>query len=210
MSGLVAEIERIRDFTRADPKLSSCHHFSFDFRLGKGDRAEFVVFGLNPGETRDDLQFEPGPTEESSLFDYRRGVDSRSRAHWLKTCRDILETDSIALTELIFWSSPTIPVLKARLGDLKPYAEWCRPLNEALFAYHQPRAIVAPGLGLLPLTAETYGLRHVETVRNAEGKRLIEHWTRDDRPWVLTKHWTGAFGFSCEEKKKITDYVRAL
>jgi hypothetical protein len=209
-SGLAAEIEAVRAYTAADPKLRACHHFSYDFRLGAFERAEYVVMGVNPGETDDDLRTEPGPTEESSLFDYRGGVDSQSRRRWFNACRRTLRTDRLALTELVFWSSPDVNALRARLGDLGPYLGWCRELNQRLLEHHRPRAVVLPGFSFLRETVELYGLKPVASVPDALGRRLIEHMTRDGQPWVFTKHWSGARGFTREDRERIADHLAAL
>lgn len=209
---LAAEIDEIRAYTKAHDELRACHHFCFDFRLGAFERAQYVVMGVNPGETRDDLAVAPGPQEESSLHDYRAGVDSRSRQRWFDTCIKVVGSDQIALSELFFWSSPNVPALVERIGPLKssPHGDFCRRLNERLIAFHQPKAIVLPGLGLLPLATSLYGLWHVGQTSSARGRRLIEHYERDGVPWIFTPHWSGSFGFSCEDRAQIADYLTRL
>ena len=141
---LRTEVERIRAYTALHAALRACHHFCFDFRLGAFHRATYIVMGLNPGETDDDRAIAGGPHEESSLVDYRAGRDSASRARWFNTCRNILSTDQIALSELCFWSSANLPALVERIGPLEgsPHMAFCRELNERLIAFHRPRAIV--------------------------------------------------------------------
>jgi hypothetical protein len=210
---LAAEIVAIRNYTNAHPHLGGCHHFSFDFRLGKSERAGFIVMGMNPGETQDDRDFAPAPCEESSLVDYRQGIDSRARARWFSTCRMMLGTDEIALTEVCFWSSPTFTEFVTRAGPehLAAHLAFCRAQNERLIAYHQPRAVALPGLSLIQTVASLYGLTHVETIRfGPQGPRLVEAYVRDGTPWVFTKHWSGARGFSTGQKRIVRDYLRTV
>lgn len=209
---LAHEIAEIRQYTKDHPVLADCHHFCFDFRLGDFDRADFIVMGLNPGETDDDRAAARGPVEESSLVDYRAGQDSASRARWFKTCRTVLRSESIALTELCFWSSPNISALEARIGPLasSPHLRFCRKLNERLISFHKPAAVVLPGLGLMPLTAKLYDLKFVSALPDDKGRRLIEHYERDGVPWVFTKHWSGSFGFTNGNKEQIADYLHEL
>lgn len=148
--GFEAEIKEIRAYTAAHDKLAACHQFCFDFRLGGFERAMFVVMGLNPGETSDDLATASGPVEESSLVDYRDGKDSRSRRRWFRKCMRMLGSDQIALSELCFWSSPDETTLIERIGplELSPHLVFCRELNEKLVNFHKPTAVVLPtGLG---------------------------------------------------------------
>lgn len=210
-SDLVAALEEIRNYTTANPALRACHHFSFDFRLGAFDRATFIIMGLNPGETPDDYGVAPGPAEESSLVDYRQGVDSPSRRRWFRTCREIVGGDSVTLSELFFWSSPDLRILQARLGPLarSPHAAFCRDLNQRLIAAHQPAAVVLPGLSLIPLAAALYGLTLVTTLHDAKG-RLIVHCEQNGLPWIFTRHWSGARGFTRESRETISAYLRAL
>lgn len=209
---LTAEIEAIRDYTARHRELAACHHFCFDFRLGNFERADWLVMGMNPGETKDDRDTAPGPAEESSLVDYRDGEDSRSRARWFGTCRKVLASDRVTLSELCFWSSPNITALIARIGRLKrsPHLVFCRDLNQRLISFHQPKAVVLPGLGLMRLTADLYGLTHRNSKPDSRGRRLIEHYERDGVPWVFTKHWSGSFGFSDADREEIRTYLAQL
>ena len=211
-SELTEQVQCIRSYTAAHPELAACHHFCFDFRLGAFTRAEFVVLGLNPGETDDDRAAAPAPAEESSLVDYRDGRDSKSRARWFDTCRRIVGSDRISLTELCFWSSPTIGALEARIGPLarSPHLRFCQALNDELIDFHQPQAVVLPGLGLHKLVQSLYALEHVRSVPGRQGRSFIEHYERGGRPWVFTRHWSGSFGFSNEDKDGIGRYLRSL
>jgi hypothetical protein len=52
-------------------------------------------------------------------------------------------------------------------------------------------------------------MKHIDTlVDESNGHRLIEHFEMQDTPFVFTKHWTSAFGFSKTQEEIIIDYLR--
>jgi hypothetical protein len=204
-------IEKIEAYTRANSKLLKAHHFLYDLRLNQAaKRADFVVMGINPGETKQDWDITKRPAQETSEYDFHTGHErSRSSARWIRLCKEILGTENVVLAELFFWSSKNITCLEKRFGFLKnsPHPRFCAEMNKKLFAHHMPKAIIFPGLGSIKLAADLYGLARVKTVKSSSS-RLIEHYTMGETPWLFTKHWTGSFGFSNSQKNRITQYIR--
>jgi hypothetical protein len=188
------------------------HHLSFDFRLGSFERADCIVMGMNPGETADDRSFEGFGLEESSEHDYRAGKDSPSRHRWFETCRRMTGSSRISLSELVFWSSPTFGDFARKVGPtaLDRHLKFCWVMNEALVGYHQPKAVILPGLGLIGRAKGLYELEFVSSTADDRGRRLIEHYQRDGVPWIFTKHWSGSFGFSNSDREAIRKYIQQI
>lgn len=49
---------------------------------------------------------------------------------------------------------------------------------------------------------------HIGTIKDGNGHRLIEHFEIQNIPFVFTKHWTGAYGFSKRQEEIIIDFLR--
>ncbi|MBI1405248.1 MAG: hypothetical protein GC145_03875 [Caulobacter sp.] len=207
---LAANIERIAAYTARHPELKSAHHFLYDLRSPPDGLPRFVVMGINPGETKRDWDLSPTPTEETSRFDFhRRAEPSGSALRWARLAGDYLDHADYVLAEVFFWSSPDLRVFGERFGPLakSPHLDFCRDMNRDLIEVYQPEAVVAPGLGSAGLCARLYGLTPLRTIQDA-GARVAEIYCDGVRPWVFTKHWTGAFGLTAVQKRLIQDAIR--
>ena len=209
---LRSNIEKIEAYTARHPELATAHHWLYDSRYPQEGIPQFVVLGINPSETDEDWTRYPKPTEDTSRFDYHdRKCLTRAARNWQSKARDILGGADYVLAELFFWSSKDTnkKSFHARYGPLarSPHLSFCADLNRELIDAHQPRAVVAPGIGYASLLAKLHGLKHEETVRAANGHRLVERFSDGHRAWLVTKHWTGSFGFSAEEQTVIRDQV---
>lgn len=197
------QIKRVREHTLRHPELRQAHHFLFDLRLSTAG-TEYIVMGVNPGETNADYDI-PGPTEETSLYDFHKPSDrGSSSSRWLKNISFFLETDRVTLAEYFFWSSSNTGLkFTERFGPLKrsPHLVFCRDLNWELIAYHDPVAIISPGLGMAKLASTLYDLDYKETEVADNGHKLVLHYSDGIRPWLFTKHWSGAYGFLASSEK---------
>lgn len=210
-SRLRANIERLAAYTAEHPELKAAHHFLYDLRHPKGGTPRFVVMGVNPGETDTDWRIAPQPTEETSRYDFHvEAGPGRSAIRWSSAARYFLDGADYVLAELFFWSSYDSRAFTERFGPLarSPHLPICVEMNRDLIEAYQPRAVVLPGLTHIPLVRDLYGLTPVETAVH-DGKRIAEHYTDGARPWVFTKHWTAAFGFSRQQRELARDAIRA-
>ena len=205
--------DEILAYTKAHDDLSESHHWLFDLPPFKDEpfNPKHIVFGINPGEGK---ERPPKQTEETRFFDFHEENEkgSREKIKWTKKLLDILETRRIIQTELIFWSTKTVRVLNDRFGPLKrnPHLSFCCEKNRQLIEYHKPDSIICPGLGMLEVSVQAFGLNKIETIRASNGHRLIEHYTDGKRDWVFTKHFSGARGFTNEQKNAIKSYIQNL
>lgn len=167
--------------------------------------------GINPGEVDADWEMCPTPTEETSEYDFhvQRGK-GRTAIRWSKACTFFLGGADYVLTELFLWSSANTKTFKERFGRLKTskHLAFCTVLNEKLIRHYSPRAVILPGLGCAGLASRLYDLRRVTTISDSR-HRLIEHMTDGQRPWFITKHWTGSHGFTAAQRATIREYIRA-
>lgn len=204
-------IKSIEKRTEAFAELNAAHHFLFDAHLKKGSsEVDFVVMGINPGETPFDLRNSPEKTQETSDFDFHDSDGrSRSSSRWAKLAKEILQTDSVVLTELFFWSSKDSAQFKERYGDLRssPHTSFCKELNIKLIQHYKPKAVIFTGLSVHKIVAEMYKLEFVQTHRAENSHRLIEQYSLQDRPWIFTKHWTASFGFSKLQRIELTQKI---
>lgn len=207
--------DEILAYTKAHDDLSESHHWLFDLPPFKDEPFDpkHIVFGINPGEGKERLCL--SQTEETRFFDCHEeysGKGAREKIGWTKKLFDILETRRIIQTELIFWSTKTVGVLNERFGPLKrnPHLSFCCEKNRQLIDYHNPESIICPGLGMLEVTVQAFGLNRIDSIKASNGDRLIEHYSDGTRDWVFTKHFSGAFGFTNEQKNAIKSYIHNL
>lgn len=167
--------------------------------------------GVNPGETAYDWTIAPEPTEETSRYDFHmdRG-GGRSAIRWSKAASYFLDGSDYVLTELFFWSSYDGRTFRERFGPLakSEHLSFCVEMNRHLIEAYAPRAVVLPGLTHMPLVKDAYGLTHLETLSD-EVTRVVEVLSDGQRPWVFTKHWTAAFGFSKSQRELARGAIRA-
>lgn len=207
---LLRNIERLAAYTAEHPELKAAHHFLYDLRFPKDGKPQFVVMGVNPGETAHDWQIAPVPTEETSRYDFHDEVGSgRSAIRWSKAARYFLDDADYVLAELFFWSSYDHRAFRERFGPLEksPHLAICTDMNRDLIDAYQPKAVVMPGLTHLKLARRLFDLSPVSVV-TLEGKRVAEVFHDGARPWVVTKHWTAAFGFSRAQRELARETVR--
>ncbi|MDC9825375.1 hypothetical protein PRN20_16715 [Devosia sp. ZB163] len=208
------QIERIRSYTQANNDLLRAHHFLYDLPLDRSSQTfEFLVMGINPGEQKGDWEAWPKPTEETSLFDFRERLGRRPPAseRWRSLVEYFCGTTNVVMSEFFLWSSVnsdaaftekfTVPIQRS------PHLPFCAEVNLELVRHYAVRAVVAPGLKSIRLFAEPYGLRHVRTIPAGNGHTLVEHFDREGTPWLFTKHWSAAFGFSTDQRERIRDYI---
>ena len=206
---LTANIEALTAYTAQHPELRAAHHFLYDVRRPPKAKPEYLVMGINPGETDADWKGAPQPTEETSRHDFHTVTGwSKSACRWADHCEFFLGGAPYALAEAFFWSSRDGKQFKERFGALEtsPHLSLCTAMNMDLIEAYEPKAVVVPGLGLIRLCSSIYDLRKVTVERDAKG-RLAEHWTDGHRPWIFTKHWTGSFGFSNEQRASVRDFI---
>jgi hypothetical protein len=207
---LQRNIERIAAYTAQYPELAKAHHFLYDLKHPQTGCPEYVVMGVNPGETENDWVIAPQPTEETSRYDFHNELGrGRSAIRWTKAARFFLDNANYVLAELFFWSSYDSRVFTERFGPLRksPHLPFCCEMNRELIDAYQPRAVVLPGLTHSKAVAEWYRLSQVEVITDASS-RVAEVWTDGYRPWVFTKHWTAAFGFSLAQRELARDTIR--
>lgn len=208
-------IESIRDYTGKHPALSCAHHFLYDLPLDKkAGRPKIVVMGINPGESERDRQACHGPTEETWNHDFHETVTSgRSRGskNWRKNAIFFADGQSVVFTELFFWSSSNLVEFRQRYGGpwwASQHLAFCVEKNRILISEYRPKSVIFTGIGSSNRVAEVFGLQLVDT-RKSGGSRLVVHYRDEFRPWFFTKHWSGSFGFSNNQKLAIKNYIRA-
>jgi hypothetical protein len=143
LDGMSEMLAQVRDYTRRHPELREAHHFLFDLPLNKENApVEYLVFGLNPGESDHDWKIAPSPTEESREFDFheRSGNPSPARERWRAMCRSFLGTSNVVFGEVFFWSSKDLRQFRQRYGPMRqsPHLRFCVELNQRLIEHHRP------------------------------------------------------------------------
>lgn len=204
------EIEEIRKYTQQHPELLKSHHFLYDLKLSPENTECFIVMGINPGESRENWNLSTTPTEETSLYDFLHAT--RASIRWTKVMRKFMDTENIVQSELFFWSSVNMKQLEERYGPLKDskHLAFCRRMNGALFDHYKPKAIIFPGLSAINIARQLYGLTYVKTYNAEDKSRLVEHYTDGIYPWIFTRHWTGAFGFSNSQRQKTKQIIHQI
>jgi len=206
-------IQQIRDYTNEHLELRAAHHFLYDLPLDrKAGKPEVVIMGVNPGETEYDRRAYPGPTEQTYYHDFHeKATSGRSRANrnWNRNAVFFANGKSVVFTEMFFWSSGDGEELKQRYGSLweSRHLSFCIAMNRLLIGEYRPQSVIFTGLSHWRRVANAFDLEHVRTVRDGRW-RLVEHYQDGFRPWFITKHWSGSFGFSNDQKDAIRQYMR--
>lgn len=211
---MAAQLERIREYTRQHDELQRAHHFTFDLKLGAIIR--YIVMGMNPGEPGED-HLKRGPTEETSEFDFQEKYGrSVSSGRWYSTVRKIMRTNDVLLADCFFWSAPSMNAFSAVFGypfERAPHLGFCRDINREAIDFYKPAAIVVPGVQHRDLVATLYSLRPERSLleeRTTDDRGLlIVPYTDGQRPWVFTKHWSGA-RLSNIDAARISTYIARL
>lgn len=208
---LRGNIERIAAYTAEHAELRRAHHWLYDLRSPPVGKPNFVIMGINPGESPSDWEAAPEPTEETSRYDWFEDKKrSRSSIRWSQLAAWFLDAKPYVMAELFLWSSRDMKEFVERFGALaaSPHLPFCREMNLDIITAYQPKAVILPGLGSAKLCASLYGLRHCESIHEG-GARVAETYTDGERPWLFTKHWTGSFGLSAAQKERIRTAIRA-
>ena len=130
----------------------------------------------------------------------------------VKTITKDLFGENINETAFFFWSSENIGKkftetfgYKWKSKQCCKHFDFCKERNIELIQYHEPKIVIAPGIGDSKYFSNMYEMKHIATIDNDKGDRLIEHFEIQDTPFIFTKHWTSAFGFSKKQQEIITE-----
>src|SRR5262249_48305597 len=133
---------------------------------------------------------------------------------WLANLEFFLGTTNVVLTYCFFWSARNGMEFQKRYGALSwlrnsSHLKFCAILNRELINRYQPKAVIFTGVSHAELVANCYNLQHVNSV-SITNNRLIEHYSDGKHPWIFTKHWSGSFGFSKEQRKRTRSYIASV
>ncbi|RYD86051.1 MAG: hypothetical protein EOP84_00320 [Verrucomicrobiaceae bacterium] len=190
-------IREIREFTAADPKLASCHHFLFDLPLNRRSKSElgaepdplpepltrYVVLGLNPAG--DSAGWSACPKagqaarwhgcEETSLRD-GFDLERRRSQQYSKLVYKLLSTWDVVQSELFFWSTDNIrEAFTTRFGqpfDGSGYLAWCAQRNWKLLEHYRPCGVIVAGMQGASALAKHYGFASEEAIKGIRDTRI--------------------------------------
>jgi hypothetical protein len=224
-TGLEKATRCIRNYTAEHCKLKTAHHFVYDSPLDKNaERPQFVVMGLNPGETDCDLKDGPGPTERTWLCDFtdqRPCGPGQGSVNWRRRAKWFTHDEPFVITELFFWSSHDGKALRNQFGPLWGSAdpEFCTHKNRILIEEYQPKAVIFVGIGKADRIAEVFEVRHKQDVwkeyrfkkrtHETVNRRIVRHYQGAGCPWFFTRHWSGAWGVSEFELDDARNFIDA-
>ncbi|WP_155847284.1 hypothetical protein [Asticcacaulis sp. AC402] len=205
MQNALGEICAYQD---AHPHLQQCAGFLYN-AIDLGDRAiqaeepvDVIIMGMNPGENPK----------------HKDNISPNSKNRWRSLCEEFSAPlgKSWVMSELFFWSSNNLGVLRQRVNDCEKNLfendlSFCAKLNKRLIAFHSPKIVLQPGLTWSGYAREHYDLTLIQSVPGRRGTLIEHHVLPDGTPWLITPHWTSAFGFSKDDRDKIKDYaLRAI
>ena len=184
---LDSDKREIEEYTKLYPELRNAHHFVFNEIRPNDANPVFVIMGINPGES------------------------AQPETPWTNRINDYVGGQPFVMTELFFWSSRNLEQFRERFGVLEnsPHLDFCIKKNKNLIHFHKPSAVICPGLSLISPCTKMFDLAHARTGRRTDGSRVYEIYTGDhELPWIFTKHWTGARGFTNEDKYLIKEAIQ--
>lgn len=213
-------IEEIVRYTRSHPELMQAHHFLFDLPVNENNQViEYIVIGINPGESKKDKKIIPNTVhEETSRYDFRKvnGVRPNNSRRWFDLSEEYCGSKKVILSEVFLWSSRnTSDAFEERYGKriwfCTEHLRFCREMNLHLVKHYQPKAVILPGLTAAETIANLYELSHQKTYYASNGHRLVERFVdKNAMPWVFTKHWSGARGFTKDQQAQVTKIIAEL
>lgn len=218
---LSRNIDEIISYSKNNPPLDAAHHILYNLPHPDADldQIEFVVMGMNPGESKQDLIAAPGTLhEETHRADFHEKFrDGRRAVSWTSKMKEMCGTSNLIQTEAFFWSSNnTSDAFEKRFGEkpksrkMRPYFEFCADMNIDLINTYKPRAIVFPGLGWANLMADIYNLKATTkyTMPDKPNQKIAVIY-EDSRglDWIFTPHWTGTRGLTKNRREKIGRFI---
>lgn len=214
MGKMQDNIQEIDLYGKSSERLKLCHHFLYDLPLIKSscDR-NIVLMGFNPGETLKDWEstkFER--TEETSRYDFLNVQGLRKNNLWTRRVHEILFGHNVIQTELFFWSSPNVKTLEQRIPDLYTSTElkFCTRKNIELFQFYQPKCIIFTGLSYEKRVSEIFDLEKQGEYFDGTQRVFVEYLDKFQRTWLITKHFTGSFGFKTLHGNVIRERILEL
>ena len=221
MDDLVAKIIA---YSKENDELMKSHHFLFNLPQPGADleKIDFIVFGINPGESDEDWKAIDQPLQqETHLEDFHEKYrDGRNEVAWTSKIRKYCGTDNVVQTEAFFWSSKRVNEqhFDRRFGysfnseRCKKHLRFCAELNSELISNYRPKAIIAPGLNLIDILPSIYNLVPSCIIKCPKtGHRLVEkYYSSEKLPWIFTKHWSGARGMTQEQTDIISKYIKSI
>ena len=210
---LTAELAEIAAYTARHRELQQAHHWLYDLKCPVGEFPEVAIVGLNPGEWYRDWEICSHQTEETSRFDFHEAYGAgRESIPWTKQCQYFVGGRPFVQTELFFWSSTDSKQLEQRYGRLRasPHLSFCRDLNRRLFDAYNVKAVICAGINNDALCHGPYELGPLRETLSVQGVRVAKLYHDGQRPWLFTKHWTGAFGFSRAQRDRVKWAIEEL
>ncbi len=233
MINISESLDSIKRYTKDNEDFKKCHHFLFNAIYKRKERekqnnlnakADVIVMSINPAETKKDLKYKGStPTENSHVYDFHSHLSeeniSQSAKKWeTKTeifC-ELIFGKNINESAFFFWSSANKGKkftetfgYKWKSKECFKHFDFCKKRNIELIKYHKPKIVIAPGIGDAKYFSSMYEMKHIDTLRDEHKKthRLIEEYEFHGIPFIFTKHWTGAFGFSNAQVEQVTNYL---
>ena len=215
----------IVDYTAKHPELQKAHTFVYDYPVFDNFRTlgkpEFVVMGINPGETEPDREERKRWEAQGRVWITRPSTWNGARSYtrsakvWADNCKYYTNSERVVSTEVFFWSATDGSEFNQRFGMLwkSPHLGFCVRMNRVLLDAYSPRAVIIPGIGLAEKIRAEFKLTLIDSkVDSRNGNNLIKHY-RDRNsglPWIFTKHWTGSFGLSEEQRMAMRTYIQGV
>jgi hypothetical protein len=218
-------LTQVREFTVRNARLCKSHHFVFDLpQFPDTNSCDYVVMGLNPGESSEETQQASNGTvsitarEQTSEHPLdSRATKTRSAKGWETRVKNFLDTSEVYATQLFFWSSSDLKHLEERYGNLRSRENmavmaFCADMNRVLFLRRKPKAVILTGSDYDDIAKTLYALKLVETTKYRTAKNLefsLVHMHDGERPWFVVPHLSGAWGFTNEIRREMSSYIRA-
>jgi hypothetical protein len=205
-------LDEIRAYDRANYDLQSAHHFLFAKSILRGlPDSNVVLMGFNPGETKSDWLATNGErSEETFEYDFHYLNRSSAAKRWVSSVEYFLGSSDVYMTEFFFWSSKNISELIERYGSISienPHFKFCKKINTDFIQATNASKIVFTGLTHFSKVAKIHGLRKLDTITSNGNILVIVAIDEFGRNWFFTKHWTGSFGLSKEQKNIIKEVI---
>jgi hypothetical protein len=209
---LTALLTNVRDYDSNSFDLKKSHHFLFGKYLFRNKSCHNVILmGFNPGETNSDWVKTNGErSEESFQYDFHSSNPTSAAKRWNSAVDYFLPNSNIVSTEFFFWSTPNIKDLVKKYGPIDPsncHLNFCIDINSQLIKLLKPDLIIFTGISHASIVAKMYELHITETITENNSKIAISAHDKHKNKWIFTKHWTGSFGFSKDQKTIIKNLI---
>jgi len=178
-------------------------------QLDEGE-VDFLVFGLNPAEARDDKEAD---YTDKFYFIHPSKMKTKGQARWTNKLKSLFPDGNVLFqAELIYWTSRDRSDLESKIGKLKKgniYFDASLEINCEILKKYNSAIPVFLGLGHEDVAVEMFGASETEVVLEGSKGVLLKRGIFGERVFYIARH-PSSVGITNKDKEEIKEYFTNL